>query len=254
MKKRLVSAAVMILIGLPLLLTGGIPFKIFVSLIILACAYELSRLKEKKINVAIFVLVAAYGLTYLFFDKDYILFPVYIIITFYFIIRDKDKLQLDDASIIFTTSTVISIGCKTACTLYDIHQYMMIYVAIASLTCDAGAYFIGKRFGKHKLAPNISPKKTIEGSIGGLIFGFIISFVFASIFDYFAFPMYYIVIMSLILPLISELGDLSFSLIKRYYNVKDYSNLIPGHGGILDRFDSVLFCLLFISIILGLRV
>ena len=117
---------------------------------------------------------------------------------------------------------------------------------------DTFALFGGKLFGKHKLCPNISPKKTIEGSIVGLIFGTIIPVIFLSLTCTLNINLFYLIVITLFLSIIGQLGDLFFSSIKRSFCVKDFSNLIPGHGGILDRLDSLIFInityILFMSI------
>ena len=107
---------------------------------------------------------------------------------------------------------------------------------------DTFAYFIGSKYGKRKLFPKISPKKSLEGFIGGLIFGSLISTIFyvlvignVSIISIF--------VLSILLSTIGQFGDLAFSYIKRYFNIKDFSNIMPGHGGILDRLDSIIFIL-----------
>lgn len=128
---------------------------------------------------------------------------------------------------------------------------LIFFIACGTMLNDIFAYFTGVLFGKHKMTPVISPKKTWEGFVGGLIFSTILTSTFAFICDgVFSTPVlkgiidiehwYYIIIISLILGLASVLGDLMFSSIKRYYNIKDFGNILPGHGGILDRFDSIL--------------
>ena len=121
--------------------------------------------------------------------------------------------------------------------------YPVIYCFLISTMTDTFALFGGKLFGKHKLAPLISPNKTIEGSVIGSLFGTII----ACIFYYFVIgnmSIGVILLLSFVLTIFGQMGDLFFSNIKRFYNVKDFSNIIPGHGGILDRLDSVIFVIL----------
>src|SRR5699024_10630014 len=111
-----------------------------------------------------------------------------------------------------------------------------------------GAYFSGSLFGKNKLSPYISPKKTIEGSVGGILLAAIFGMVFHLII-----PMHdsliIVVIVSILASIVGQMGDLVESALKRYYGVKDSGNLLPGHGGILDRFDSWLFVFPFLYLI-----
>ena len=117
-------------------------------------------------------------------------------------------------------------------------------VLVVAWISDCGAYIVGSLIGKHKLIPEISPKKTVEGAVGGvafaalanLLYGFIVSLVCKDIT-----PNYLVLALSgVVLSIISQIGDLLASVIKREHGVKDYSNILPGHGGIMDRFDSVL--------------
>ena len=118
------------------------------------------------------------------------------------------------------------------------------FIFIAAYITDLFAFLIGSRFGKHKLCERISPKKSIEGAIGGWLFGFLSSLIYAICLKFFNFEPSFIIICSITMPIMSQIGDLTFSLIKRFYGIKDYSRLIPGHGGLLDRLDSVFFVLL----------
>lgn len=121
--------------------------------------------------------------------------------------------------------------------------YLFGLVFVSAWVTDTMAYFTGRFFGKHKLCPTISPKKTIEGSVGGVIFcalsfllyGFIVHKIVGVTPNY---PMLFL--SGLVLSLVSQIGDLAASLIKREHDVKDYGKLMPGHGGVMDRFDSIL--------------
>ncbi len=123
-------------------------------------------------------------------------------------------------------------------------EYLVWLVFISSWGCDTCAYCTGMLFGKHKMAPVLSPKKSVEGGIGGVVGAGLIGLVFAAIFrpylTIFENPLLALFIIGAVGGLISMVGDLAASAIKRYYGIKDYGTLIPGHGGILDRFDSVI--------------
>ena len=127
----------------------------------------------------------------------------------------------------------------------------VLFVALGACLNDAFAYFVGVFFGKHKMNPRISPKKTWEGFFGGVILAGITCSGFAFIMSACKHPLlpgfldldhwYHVIALSFMMPLVSTLGDLVFSSIKRHYQIKDFGNLIPGHGGILDRLDSIMF-------------
>lgn len=117
-------------------------------------------------------------------------------------------------------------------------------VILTAFGTDIFAYFTGYFFGKHKLSPAISPKKTIEGAVGGVVGSVILSVAFILIIH----PdlLFHGIVMGILGSIISQFGDLTASIIKRNIGIKDYGDLIPGHGGVLDRFDSVLFTAPFI--------
>jgi len=129
--------------------------------------------------------------------------------------------------------------------------YRLLYLILICTLTDAFAMFTGMLIGKHKLCPKISPKKTIEGSLGGTLIGTTVGVIFyINLVGSFS---YKLILVTLILSIIGQLGDLFFSKIKRENNIKDFSNIMPGHGGILDRLDSLCFVglayIIFISFI-----
>ena len=126
--------------------------------------------------------------------------------------------------------------------------FLILLAMFCAWMTDTFAYFTGKFLGKHKLCPNVSPNKTIEGAVGGIIGNMIACSVMFIIFDRFFFTVHtlaiwQIIIISAILSVISMFGDLSASLIKRNHGIKDFGNIFPGHGGVMDRIDSCLFVL-----------
>ena len=131
-------------------------------------------------------------------------------------------------------------------------KYLLLMVFIVAFASDSFAYFAGMFLGKHKLAPQLSPKKTIEGSAGGFIGTIICMLVYGFVMQMNGYTVNFVVlaIYGYLGSLVGQLGDLTFSAIKRLNDVKDYSNLIPGHGGILDRFDSMVFIAPLIELLL----
>ena len=122
-------------------------------------------------------------------------------------------------------------------------KFLIGYIIIASWGTDTFAYFIGSKFGKHKLTP-ISPKKSIEGSIGGIIGAIVLSLIYTLCLNQFAdLEISYLAILGItaLLSILSQIGDLAASSIKRYVKIKDFGDIIPGHGGMLDRIDSIIF-------------
>jgi len=116
--------------------------------------------------------------------------------------------------------------------------FLVMFVFFGTWACDTGAYFIGKFFGKHKLAPNLSPNKTIEGSVAGLVSAIVVSAIFGWVIKL---PIGHSLGMGAMFGVLTQIGDLSESSIKRELGIKDFGTIVPGHGGILDRFDSILF-------------
>ena len=154
-------------------------------------------------------------------------------------------LGFGDVAAVYMSVTYVTVSFTSmALTRYMQNgAYIFGIVFVAAWMCDIFAYFTGRFFGKHKLAPHLSPKKTIEGSIGGIIFsilgcmlyGFVVSKATGLNARYLV-----LAALGLVLSVISQIGDLWASLIKREYGIKDYGKILPGHGGIMDRFDSIL--------------
>lgn len=134
-----------------------------------------------------------------------------------------------------------------------IHRAYLLLPFILSFSCDTFAFFAGKAFGRHKLAPKVSPHKTVEGSIGGILGNIACGLLFAFVMDrFFSAGISYgaMAFLSLFCSIVAQMGDLSFSLIKREFGIKDYGHLFLEHGGVLDRFDSVLFVTPLVELVL----
>ena len=155
------------------------------------------------------------------------------------------KLPIEQAGMAFIALVYILWGFSLMVLLRRINNgaYLYLMPFLGAWVSDSFAYFTGRLFGRHKLIPDVSPKKTVEGAIGGIVFamagfalfGFIVSLFTDVTPNYPA-----LILLGLPVSLVSIVGDLFMSLVKRRYDVKDYGKLFPGHGGVLDRFDSVL--------------
>ena len=166
----------------------------------------------------------------------------------------KGEIKLKDVTQTVVMVMYISFGFASLVLLRDF-KYGMVLMLLAFLipwVCDAMAYFVGVFFGKHKMIPDVSPKKTIEGAVGGIVGVVLITAVFGIVMHYgFGKQPNYVALLSLALigGFVSQWGDLIASLLKREYGVKDYGKIFPGHGGIMDRFDSLIAVSTFIYIV-----
>ena len=176
---------------------------------------------------------------------------LYTVVIFGALILYHQVITFREVGVIYSMSLMIPSALETIISIRTLGgRHGMFYVIIAifsSWFADTGAFFAGRRWGKHKLCPNISPKKTVEGVLGGFALNIIAMVVFGYLFHaiYYAYSVEIsyltLVIIGFFGTIMSILGDLSFSLIKRSCHIKDFGEIIPGHGGILDRFDSVIF-------------
>ena len=179
----------------------------------------------------------------------YLTLVLYLLVMFIVMIANHKRISYSELAYSVTGTLLISLGMSAISLICSggtgISFYFVTIFALPWMA-DAGGFFIGASMGKHKLCPSISPKKTVEGAVGGVVFCVISAVVVGLLFRYLITPDISINFAALILlgfidAPISIIGDLSFSLIKRRYNIKDYSSIFPGHGGMLDRCDSIIF-------------
>ena len=243
MKQRVISGILIALITILCAYFGSYLLEAVLLFIAFYGCYEYIKISSKRFDILLYsvMLISVLLMRYLHqYSLQIILFEMLLLLAigvFY------EKENFEHIVTILLMSIIIGFGIYNISHLQIINKWLLGYIFIISYITDVFAFFVGLKFGKHKLNERISPKKTIEGSIGGWLFGFLISFLWAMYFNYFSLSKYLFIIASLFLPLVSQVGDLVFSMIKRYYGVKDFSNLIPGHGGILDRFDILLVVL-----------
>lgn len=261
MVKRTISGVVMAVVSIVLIVLGNIPFGIYVMLISIVGAFELARATgvrnpKKKINileVLIYLATIAMYLALMFAGEDRVdqtlitVFVVFILVLFGVYVFSFPGFKATD---IMGTVFIVMYVPFLASFLYRIRAFtehnliMTFLVLIVACGSDISAYFVGSTLGKHKLAPVLSPKKSIEGAVGAVICTAIICTVYAlGLCAYDVVPVKYIYIFAVIGAvgsIVSQIGDLTASAVKRNYDIKDYGKIIPGHGGALDRIDSIL--------------
>lgn len=257
MMKRTISAIIMLIIVVPLLLLGGTPYNIGIYLVSLVAMKEFIDIKNSKKEVPIFIKVISYIFLSLIIltninndgavfsiDYPYIagIFLAYLIPTVLY--HNRETYSINDAFYFIGGIFFLSTAMLLLISIRSIRLATMLYLILISTMTDTFAYLTGMLIGKHKLLVEISPKKTIEGTIGGTFFGTFIAVVFYYNVISQTVSLPTLIIATVFLSIMGQFGDLVMSAIKRYYGKKDFSNLIPGHGGILDRFDSILFVLL----------
>ena len=172
---------------------------------------------------------------------------VYVVLLFCEAIASRKQVTLEKMGSAFFVSIMIPTCLSSFIRIIGMeHGYFYVLIPfVAAFTSDAFALFAGMLFGKHKLAPDLSPKKTVEGAVGGLVGSVVCVLIYAVVVrliwkvspNYLVFTLY-----GIVASILSQLGDLSFSYITREYGIKHYGNILPRHGGVLDRFDSVIFC------------
>ena len=258
MLKRIITSLVAICVLIPVLIfseTFVLPAAIGAATVI--AIYEmlkcLGAYKKYYLSVPLYLasMLAPFALRYLenkvIAACVFFVFAVlYLMIVFISIIWSHGKFSFSDGLALFAVCMYIIVAMNSI--LYvrdygDSGKYIYLLIFMGAWMTDIFAYFTGVFFGKHKLIEDVSPKKTIEGSIGGVFFCAVSFVVFGIIIDAFferSANILVLAISGVVVSVISQVGDLIMSVIKRHYSVKDYGKLFPGHGGMLDRFDSVL--------------
>lgn len=264
MKTRIITAVIGIIFVVLLMIFGEmLPWLFAVAVAVVNAIICMEFLTAKKLQkfppVVILTLlfavamplVACTGLWYI---------PVYIysFVTFLFMIFLREKVSISDITFGYAGVMAISLSMsaisRLICCSGGWNSFYLVMAVVCPWLADSTAYFVGSFMGKRKLCPNISPNKTVEGALGGIIgsvagallAGLVFQFlVYRNVqFNYLA-----LLVIGIYCSVVSILGDLVFSVIKRDCGIKDYGSIMPGHGGLLDRFDSVIFCAPFVYFI-----
>lgn len=256
MKQRIITAIVLAIIILPCVILGGIPFQIFMGVIAACGVFEMLSICDRpKAKIYLYGLVGLFVFYSLFVETGLMISSstvvIYLIVLLTCAVLDEG-MNFNRVAYYFSAGVLIAMGLHMAYQLrltYGLDHILVL--ALATFGTDTGAYFAGMKFGKHKLCPRLSPKKTIEGSIGGMTLGTVLAVAYGQ-YAGIGIDLPLFIAVCFVLTATSQVGDLTFSSIKRTFEVKDYSQLLPGHGGILDRFDSLLFNSMVFGILLHL--
>lgn len=249
MKVRVISAIIALAIVIPFICLGGYPFAIFAGIASVLAYKEMLDLKKSHkempeivkclgLFVLIYLVLGNYGLNSLDFAVSYsrILLPI-VLLLLPTIFYKKDKYTTKDAFYLIGVVFLIGMLFNLIIVIRNINVYILLYLLSITIFTDTFAYVIGCLIGKHKMCPDISPKKSWEGALAGLIGGSAIAtIIYSNLVGTFSLKL---VLITMILSIVGQMGDLVYSKIKRENDIKDFSNLMPGHGGILDRLDSL---------------
>ena len=229
MKQRIITGVVAAALFIPIVIYGGVPFTVLVYALASIGLYELIRMNKLTL-ISVPTVLAAVLLWIILIPSSASELFTWIAFTF------------DNASFLLMATTYVAMGflyLNETRILGIKYVFCALFVIWAT---DSGAYFVGKALGKRKLWPEISPNKTIEGSLGGIVCGIIVALVYNMFFPVES-NVVILIVLTIIISIFGQIGDLVQSAFKRHYGVKDSGTILPGHGGILDRTDSWLFVL-----------
>lgn len=261
MKQRIITGSIMIAIMIPVLWFSYTPvFAVVATLLAFVATWEMLHCvgTDKKAGAAIpsyvFTLVVCAAAKYFMPRRDYFAWSYIGIVFFFFVclavysIFSKGKFPVDELFASF--GGVFYVGSAFGALILTresyLGEYLYLLAILIPIISDTFAYFTGVFFGKHKLIPDVSPKKTVEGSVGGIVFSGIGCIVFAVVLlrmNGYGLALWQyagVFVAGCLIAMLSQVGDLLASLIKRRYGIKDYGKLFPGHGGVMDRLDSIL--------------
>lgn len=260
MKQRIITAIVALAIFIPILIMGGIWIDVAAAALAYVGISEIYVMRKRIIVSPDFILttlgVMALAVPKTFYNgwlpksiSNMDIFYGIVILLLLWTVISKNKFNFEDAGVSVISMAYIGTGFhylaairNTSNIHIDNGFYLLMFALLIVWITDSGAYFVGRALGKHKLFPYISPNKTWEGSIGGTIIAVIVAVIYAHFFLA-GYNIYFMLIVAIVCSIAGQLGDLVESAYKRYYKVKDSGKILPGHGGILDRFDSMLIVL-----------
>ena len=244
MKQRVITAAVMIAVALPCIILGGTLLRILLAIVTVLGTYEyVKNVVEEKgtIQYALSAVMVIFTLLCIFFEEYSASLRILLLIGLFFLNVHFEHFDILKISYLYLMFSLITVGLSCFDSIRELGFPETLMIFFLTYVTDSFALIGGMKFGKHKLNERISPNKTIEGSVCGYLCGAAVGIVYGLLAT--SYPKAVIFCAGLLIPIVSQLGDLAFSSIKRYFKIKDFSNIFPGHGGMLDRIDSLIFAL-----------
>lgn len=259
MRERILTIVVALLLFIPIIWFGSWPLEIVMLVLSLIGLFELHRMKGIKL-FSFSSLVSMVGIALMVLSRrvevflpesyhpHYVLMGILLLLLLGTVI-DKNY-HFDDAGISTLGIFYIGFGFYSFIHVREAEPHLLMLTLLVIWATDTGAYLVGRQFGKNKLAPKLSPNKTIEGAVGGTIIATIVAAIYL---NFVTLQYSYLIMLAImiVLSIAGQIGDLIESALKRHFGVKDSGNLLPGHGGILDRFDSMIF-VMSIAVLFGL--
>lgn len=252
MRQRFITGIIGSMIMIPIIMSDSLVVNIAVAVFSFFLLYELYIAVGLSKNIFLFLLGLCSSFLFTFGGVDHSNFVLQFIFLYMFLLflcylSFHKTMRLGDIAIVFFLTMYVSYCLATVVFVRKMEDSGRLYIWLIFLGAwltDIFAYLTGRTFGRHKLCPLISPKKTIEGAVGGVLGAVITYFVFGKIVQaFYNCNVDYVLlcILAIVVSIMSQLGDLAASAIKRQYSIKDYGSIMPGHGGLMDRCDSVLF-------------
>ncbi len=260
LKRTLTSAAILTVALAIVIFSEYMIYPVALAILSVLAVYEMLKVmqRQEKLSLAIpsYVIAAVFPILSYFVTADtgvqFVLILAATIFAYMLYLAgvsifSKGRINFTCISETFMAVSYVTISLTSLSLLRYIDDgvgvFEVVLVFVVAWACDVFAFLVGSAIGKHKLIPEISPKKTVEGAIGGVVFTVLACLLYGFILERFfmlSVNYLFLAVIGLILPVVSQLGDLFASLIKREYGVKDYGKIFPGHGGVMDRFDSVI--------------
>ena len=259
MRQRVITAVVALILFIPLIVIGQMPLQIVMAMLGGIAVYELFRMKGLEIKtpegilaiIGTILLILPRSTWYEFLPRTVTgntLFYLIVMALLVLPVFSKNEFTFDNVGFPVLVSLYIGTGFQNFISARETGLHVLMYALFIVWSTDIGAYMVGRKYGQRKLALDISPNKTIEGSLGGIASAMVVSLVYTMIWPM-TYNIFAMLLLTILFSIVGQLGDLVESSYKRYYGVKDSGNILPGHGGILDRFDSLLFVFPFMHLV-----